>query len=146
MSCISKCYGFENIWHTQQITHASNFLRKMSQCKSHLRRQYKGRRVKVMQTGTDKTRYEVLTYSLFFLQSNISNWSQSWCSRQWSILEMVSLSVSSPNIKAHLHDLCITSARLQPDILQNASLQYTIGNSTICAFANRKLLSAKKEE
>lgn len=34
-------------------------------------------------------------------------------------------------VVTYRHDFCITSARLYPLILQNDSLQYTIGKSTI---------------
>ena len=38
-----------------------------------------------------------------------------------------------------------TSALLYPDVFENASLQYTIGKSTICAFANKKLESEEEK-
>lgn len=45
----------------------------------------------------------------------------------------------------HVLLLCMTSALWYPDSLQNPSLLYTTGHSTICAFPNRKLVSASRD-
>lgn len=77
--------------------------------------------------GEGKRNYLTFEYSRVFLQRRISNCSKLWLSKACSTLAIVVLSVISPYMKLQRQLFCITSARLQPEILQKDSEQQTIG-------------------